>query len=191
MKCSLQLSIRFLKNVAFFSFLLYYLTTIFVSCCTLQTKSAKALAKLLELCMVRDPCPNPKIIKNLCAFACSDPAVTPNVNLNVAVTTEEPPPSPSPSPCPSPSPSPSPSPGGCQSESNCNSVASNTSTSLERSNTVACDQYNGILLLVQQQKVCLTSRNRKKGFWYQIKDSKRCTSILSCMLFFLAFFFAT
>ncbi|XP_067042900.1 TATA-binding protein-associated factor 172-like [Acropora muricata] len=127
----------------------------------MQTKSAKALAKLLELCMVRDPCPNPKIIKNLCAFACSDPAVTPNVNLNVAVTTEEPPPSPSPSPCPSPSPSPSPSPGGCQSESNCNSVASNTSTSLERSNTVACDQYNGILLLVQQQKNAGLSTSKK------------------------------
>ena len=102
-------------------------------------QSAKALAKLLELCMVRDPCPNPKIIKNLCNFACSDPAVTPAVNLSVAVTTEEPPPSPT--------------PGEGQSEANCNSFPGGTSTVVERGNTVQCDQYSGILLLVQQQKV--------------------------------------
>ncbi|XP_068672856.1 TATA-binding protein-associated factor 172-like [Montipora foliosa] len=104
----------------------------------IQGRSAKALAKLLELCMARDPCPNPKIIKNLCTFACSDLTVTPAVNLNIAVTSEEPPLSPS--------------PGGCQVESNCNSFPSTASTTIERSNTIECDQYNGILLLVQQQK---------------------------------------
>ena len=103
-----------------------------------QTRSAKALAKLLELCIVRDPCPNPKIVKNLCNFACSDPAVTPAVNLSVAVTTEEPPPSPT---------------SESHSESNCSSFPGVTSTTVERGNTVQCDQYSGILLLVQQQKV--------------------------------------
>jgi len=88
--------------------------------------------------MQRDPCPNPKIIKNLCTFACSDPAVTPAINLSVAVTTDEPPPSPTP---------------GGQSESNCTSFPAGTTTAMERGNTLQCDQYSGILLLVQQQKV--------------------------------------
>lgn len=90
--------------------------------------------------MTREPCPNPKIIKNLCTFACSDPAVTPAVTLSLSVTSDDHPPL-------------SPTPTG-QSESNCTSFAAGgTSTAVERGNTVQCDQYNGILLLVQQQKV--------------------------------------
>lgn len=90
--------------------------------------------------MTREPCPNPKIIKNLCTFACSDPAVTPTVTLSLTVTSDDHPPL-------------SPMPTG-QSESNCTSFAAGgTSTAMERANTVQCDHYNGILLLVQQQKV--------------------------------------
>lgn len=90
--------------------------------------------------MTREPCPNGKIIKNLCTFACSDPAVTPAVNLSLSVASDDHPPL-------------SPSPAG-QSESNCTSFpVGGTSTAVERGNTVQCDQYNGILLLVQQQKV--------------------------------------
>ena len=88
--------------------------------------------------MERDPCPNPKIIKNLCSFVCSDPAVTPSVNLSVSAATEEAPASPSPR---------------GQTESNCNLFSGAMTTAMERGNTVQCDQYNGILLLVQQQKV--------------------------------------
>ena len=88
--------------------------------------------------MERDPCPNPKIIKNLCSFVCSDPAVTPSVNLSVSAATEEA--------------TASPSPRG-QTESNCNLFSGAMTTAMERGNTVQCDQYNGILLLVQQQKV--------------------------------------
>ena len=88
--------------------------------------------------MERDPCPNPKIIKNLCSFVCSDPAVTPSVNLSVSAATEEAPASPSPR---------------GQTESNCNLFSGAMTTAMERGNTVQCDQYSGILLLVQQQKV--------------------------------------
>ena len=89
--------------------------------------------------MVREPCPNSKIIKNLCTFACSDPAVTPAINLSLTVASDEPPLSPTP---------------GGQSESNYTSFpAGGMNTTVERGNTVQCDQYNGILMLVQQQKV--------------------------------------
>lgn len=94
--------------------------------------------------MPREPCPNAKIIKNLCTFACSDPAVTPAVNLSLSVTSDDLPPL-------------SPMPAG-QSESNCTSFpAGGATTTLERVNTVQCDQYNGILSLVQQQKVLHTT----------------------------------
>ena len=89
--------------------------------------------------MTREPCPNAKIIKNLCSFACSDPAVTPAVNISLTVASDEPPLSPMPE---------------GQSESNCNSLfVGGTNATVERGNTVQCDQYNGILALVQQQKV--------------------------------------
>ena len=105
----------------------------------MQTRSAKALAKLLELCITREPCPNAKIIKNLCSFACSDPSVTPAVNISLTVASDEPPLSPIPE---------------GQSESNCNSVSfGGTNASMERGYSLQCDQYNGILSLVQQQKV--------------------------------------
>ncbi|KAK5853581.1 hypothetical protein PBY51_014723 [Eleginops maclovinus] len=44
----------------------------------IQGYAASFIAKLLQQCAVRSPCPNPKIIKNLCASACVDSAVTPS-----------------------------------------------------------------------------------------------------------------
>lgn len=43
----------------------------------IQSYAASFISKLLQQCAGRSPCPNPKIIKNLCASSCVDPAVTP------------------------------------------------------------------------------------------------------------------
>lgn len=48
---------------------------------SLQQQAASWLCKLLELCKDRVPCPNPKIIKNLCQFLCADASHTPPVML--------------------------------------------------------------------------------------------------------------
>lgn len=45
----------------------------------LQSLAAQWLSQLLDLCKDRTPCPNSKIIKNLCSIACSDPLHTPTV----------------------------------------------------------------------------------------------------------------
>ncbi len=45
----------------------------------LQQSSARTLARLLELCQSRTPCPNNKILKNVCTFLCADPEVTPKI----------------------------------------------------------------------------------------------------------------
>ncbi|XP_053548913.1 TATA-binding protein-associated factor 172 [Bombina bombina] len=39
-----------------------------------------SIAKLLRQCILRTPCPNPKIIKNLCSSLCIDPNITPPVS---------------------------------------------------------------------------------------------------------------
>lgn len=45
----------------------------------LQTLAADALAELLACCLSRPgPCPNEKLLRNLAAMACGDPAETPN-----------------------------------------------------------------------------------------------------------------
>ncbi|KAF7221295.1 TATA-binding protein-associated factor 172 [Nothobranchius furzeri] len=49
----------------------------------IQSYAASFIAKLLQQCAGRSPCPNPKIIKNLCASACVDPAVTPSSSCPV------------------------------------------------------------------------------------------------------------
>uniref|UniRef100_A0A0N8BMP5 TATA-binding protein-associated factor n=1 Tax=Daphnia magna TaxID=35525 RepID=A0A0N8BMP5_9CRUS len=46
----------------------------------LQEFAARSLARLLELCQFRNPCPNNKILKNSCNFLCADPELTPKVN---------------------------------------------------------------------------------------------------------------
>lgn len=45
----------------------------------LQTISAEEVAHLIELCVDRSPCPNSKIVSNLCTFLCSDPEFTPKI----------------------------------------------------------------------------------------------------------------
>lgn len=47
----------------------------------MQESSAKTLARLLELCQSRSPCPNNKILKNICLFLCADAELTPRINL--------------------------------------------------------------------------------------------------------------
>ncbi|CAJ1978258.1 unnamed protein product [Sphenostylis stenocarpa] len=43
----------------------------------LQMKSAEALAELMYHCVARRPCPNDKLIKNICSLTCMDPSETP------------------------------------------------------------------------------------------------------------------
>eukprot|EP00794_Sanderia_malayensis_P009222 gene9222-10196_t len=47
----------------------------------MQEMAAKAVANLLSLCANRSPCPNARIIKNLCSFVCCDANKTPSVDL--------------------------------------------------------------------------------------------------------------
>ncbi|KAM9325875.1 LOW QUALITY PROTEIN: TATA-binding protein-associated factor 172 [Gastrophryne carolinensis] len=45
-----------------------------------QNYAALSIAKLLQQCISRNPCPNPKILKNLCSSVCVDSNVTPSVS---------------------------------------------------------------------------------------------------------------
>ncbi|KAF7656101.1 hypothetical protein LDENG_00046220 [Lucifuga dentata] len=54
----------------------------------IQSHAASFIAKLLQQCAGRSPCPNPKIIKNLCASACVDSTVTPSSACPVPPTQE-------------------------------------------------------------------------------------------------------
>ncbi|KAM6997549.1 TATA-binding protein-associated factor 172 [Tautogolabrus adspersus] len=54
----------------------------------IQGYAASFTAKLLQQCAGRSPCPNPKIIKNLCASACVDSAATPSSACPVPPTQE-------------------------------------------------------------------------------------------------------
>lgn len=45
----------------------------------LQELAARHLAYLVEMCVDRVPCPNPKIVANLCTFLRSDPEFTPKI----------------------------------------------------------------------------------------------------------------
>uniref|UniRef100_A0AAQ5ZLK0 BTAF1 RNA polymerase II, B-TFIID transcription factor-associated n=1 Tax=Amphiprion ocellaris TaxID=80972 RepID=A0AAQ5ZLK0_AMPOC len=54
----------------------------------IQGYAASFIAKLLQQCAGRSPCPNSKIIKNLCASACVDSAVTPSSACPVPPTQE-------------------------------------------------------------------------------------------------------
>lgn len=45
----------------------------------LQNNSANILACLVKQCITREPCPNSKIISNLCTLLCSDPDFTPKL----------------------------------------------------------------------------------------------------------------
>lgn len=52
----------------------------------IQGYAASFIAKLLQQCAGRSPCPNHKILKNLCASACIDSAVTPSAACPVPPT---------------------------------------------------------------------------------------------------------
>ncbi|XP_047459924.1 TATA-binding protein-associated factor 172 [Mugil cephalus] len=54
----------------------------------IQGYAAAFIAKLLQQCAGRSPCPNTKIIKNLCASACVDSGVTPSSACPVPPTQE-------------------------------------------------------------------------------------------------------
>uniref|UniRef100_A0A3Q2YQE6 B-TFIID TATA-box binding protein associated factor 1 n=1 Tax=Hippocampus comes TaxID=109280 RepID=A0A3Q2YQE6_HIPCM len=54
----------------------------------IQGYAASFIAKLLQQCGGRSPCPNPKIIKNLCASVCADSSVTPSAACPVPPTQE-------------------------------------------------------------------------------------------------------
>lgn len=53
-----------------------------------QGFAASFVAKLLQNCASRSPCPNAKIIKNLCASACVDSSSTPSSACPVPLTQE-------------------------------------------------------------------------------------------------------
>lgn len=44
----------------------------------LQSVAAEALAELMVGCAARQPCPNDKLVKNLCSMLCGDPTDTPS-----------------------------------------------------------------------------------------------------------------
>lgn len=48
-----------------------------------QGYAASSIARLLQLCTGRTPCPNSKIIKNLCGSVCVEPMLTPNAECPV------------------------------------------------------------------------------------------------------------
>ena len=48
----------------------------------MQNAAGQTLARLLELCQSRTPCPNNKILKNLCISLCVDAEQTPKVNAD-------------------------------------------------------------------------------------------------------------
>uniref|UniRef100_A0A4W3KDG6 B-TFIID TATA-box binding protein associated factor 1 n=1 Tax=Callorhinchus milii TaxID=7868 RepID=A0A4W3KDG6_CALMI len=50
-----------------------------------QNYAASSIAKLLQQCTSRCPCPNPKIVKNLCNSVCVDSTVTPSAISPVAL----------------------------------------------------------------------------------------------------------
>lgn len=56
----------------------------------IQICAARCLAQLLHMCLERNPNPSDKVIKNLCAFLCSDPTTTPNVGLSFKKDSDDP-----------------------------------------------------------------------------------------------------
>ncbi|XP_072281164.1 TATA-binding protein-associated factor 172 isoform X2 [Pyxicephalus adspersus] len=50
-----------------------------------QSYAALCIAKLLQQCISRTPCPNPKILKNLCSSVCVDSNITPSISCPAPV----------------------------------------------------------------------------------------------------------
>uniref|UniRef100_A0A6Q2Y175 BTAF1 RNA polymerase II, B-TFIID transcription factor-associated n=1 Tax=Esox lucius TaxID=8010 RepID=A0A6Q2Y175_ESOLU len=53
-----------------------------------QGYAASFIAKLLQQCASRQPCPNSKIVKNLCTSVCVDPLLTPSSSSPISPTQE-------------------------------------------------------------------------------------------------------
>ncbi|XP_052007528.1 TATA-binding protein-associated factor 172-like isoform X3 [Xyrauchen texanus] len=51
-----------------------------------QAYAASNIARLLQLCASRSPCPNSKIVKNICSSVCVDPMLTPSAACPVPPT---------------------------------------------------------------------------------------------------------
>lgn len=51
-----------------------------------QSHAASAIARLLQRCAGRTPCPNSKVLRNLCSSLCVDPMLTPNAACPVPTT---------------------------------------------------------------------------------------------------------
>ena len=47
----------------------------------IQKTAARSLVRILKSCITRESSPNDKVVKNLCAFVCSNPEVTPIISL--------------------------------------------------------------------------------------------------------------
>ncbi|XP_067006130.2 TATA-binding protein-associated factor 172 [Anabrus simplex] len=90
----------------------------------LQTLAADHLARLVELCVERNPCPNPKIISNLCMFLRSDSEFSPRIQQPKAGE------------------------GPSNSDSGVESISDGSRTGTPTSFT---NNYTGILTLVNQQ----------------------------------------
>ncbi|WIA33345.1 hypothetical protein OEZ86_006482 [Tetradesmus obliquus] len=58
-------------------------------CRELQAVAASALAELMASCTGRQPCPNDKLVKNLCAMACGDSTETPCAAAAEGLSAEE------------------------------------------------------------------------------------------------------
>ncbi|XP_030839988.1 TATA-binding protein-associated factor 172 [Strongylocentrotus purpuratus] len=124
----------------------------------MQKRGAGNLARLLELCSSRQPCPNPKIIKNLCTCLCSDSSITPPASQplrsSFSSTTTEPPSNTLGVPMPGP--------GGSRSSSPM-TVGSGEGSSLQA--IIPCDKLHGVLTLSkQQQQAVWTAASRRAAF---------------------------
>lgn len=101
----------------------------------MQKRTAVALAQLLMLCVNRSPCPNGKIIKNLCSFVCNDTNQTPPVRLDGLLSNSN---------------SPVPTEDGMASSNN-------------KSDVSTCGTSLGILTLHRKQKNAIQNLQTKRG----------------------------
>ncbi|XP_071487999.1 TATA-binding protein-associated factor 172-like [Diadema antillarum] len=119
----------------------------------MQRRAAVSLARLLELCSSRQPCPNPKIIKNLCTSLCSDPSITPSVSQPLKVTSAE--------PSSNTLTVPGVAPGGSRPSSPLTLGGGEGNSQ----SVIQCDKLHGVLTLSKQQQVsALTAASRRAAF---------------------------
>ncbi|XP_022080347.1 TATA-binding protein-associated factor 172-like isoform X2 [Acanthaster planci] len=131
----------------------------------MQSHAANSLASLLEQCTSRNPCPSPKIIKNLCSSLCSDPNVTPNAAQPLGSLDLTRPPVFSKA-----------SVAGCAAGSRPSSPLPGAVT------TVQCDKRVGILTLAKQQQIAaITAASRRAA--YARSRSKESSSFSETGLF--------